>query len=91
MQIMKGFAEIPRIGIAARHDVIVIGKHGPRFELPTASFGQGEQMSFQKIALLRRIKEMLFVQGAGGDKIDRVVRQTMRRRVWPVLGWQLEF
>lgn len=85
MHIVEHISEIPRIVPAPRDDVIMIGKHRPRFQLPTVTLGEREEQSFQQITLCVRIKQVLFVQRAGGDEIYGILGQPMNRRMWPIL------
>ena len=57
MQFLEELAACSRIRIATRDEMVVIRKHRPRFELPAAFLGDGEQETFQQIELGRRVKE----------------------------------
>ena len=63
--------------------MIMIGEHGPGFELPAKLSGNGEQAAMQHAQPCRAAKVMSFPVGGGGDKISAPFRKLMRRCVRP--------
>ena len=80
----KKFAKIFGIMPAACNNMIVIGKHRPRFQLPAVFFYQGQQETLKQITFGWGVEKMLFVEGTGSYKIDGILRQTMNRRMRPI-------
>ena len=75
-----------RAGRAVRHEVVMIGKHGPRLKPPIEITGQGEQPTVKDHEPFARAKEVLVLVRGGSDEVSAIVGKAMFRRVRP--GWR---
>ena len=83
MQMFEELVEVCRVGKTARNDVVVIGKDGPRFELPMILAGEFHEPALQQIQPCFILEQVLLVQCAGGHEINGVVIELVNRRVRP--------
>ena len=61
----------------------MVDQHRPRFKLPDAFLGEGQEHPLQQIALSRGVEQVLLMQRAGGDEVDAVFAQPMDWGVGP--------
>lgn len=83
VQVFEDFSEARRIRKSARDNVIVIGEHGPRLELPAVMIRQFHESSLQQVQARFVSEEPLLVQSAGGDEIHGIAIELVNRRVRP--------
>ena len=78
---------VGRVGRGVGDEVVVVGEHRPRFELPAKISGDGEQAAMQHAQAFLAAKMVRLLVGAGGEKVGAARAELMRGRVGPRRAW----